>query len=146
MSAVDFSMREVQFLEHKQAINALNQQLAARKNQLSEVQFSLQQLPTVMAQKVQALRNDLAYVEQRIAQVTIRRASVIRAPTNGAFQPCRRRSSDADPQRPARSSPRSRRRRPLSRPRGHRPETRAGRANFYEAFLSTFRHVPRERR
>ena len=68
MSAVDFRRREVQVLEHKQAISALNQQLAARKNQLTEAQFSLQQLPTVMAQKVQALRNDLAYVEQRIAQ------------------------------------------------------------------------------
>ena len=61
MSAVDFRRREVQVLEHKQAISALNQQLAARKNQLTEAQFSLQQLPTVMAQKVQALRNDLAY-------------------------------------------------------------------------------------
>src|SRR5262249_11125084 len=52
-SAVDFRRREVQVLEHKQAISALNQQLAARKNQLTEAQFSLEQLPTVMAQKVQ---------------------------------------------------------------------------------------------
>ena len=83
MSAVDFRRREVQVLEHKQAISALNQQLAERKNQLTEAQFSLQQLPTVMAQKVQELRNDLAEVEQRIAQVNIRRAYVIRAPING---------------------------------------------------------------
>ena len=100
MSAVDFRRREVQVLEHKQAISALNQQLAARKNQLSEVQFSLQQLPTVMAQKVQALRNDLAYVEQRIAQFTIRRAYVIRAPTNGRISTLQATvGQNADPQR-----------------------------------------------
>jgi membrane fusion protein len=100
MSAVDFRRREVQVLEHKQAISALNQQLAARKNQLTEAQFSLQQLPTVMAQKVQALRNDLAYVEQRIDQVTIRRAYVIRAPTNGRISTLQATvGQNADPQR-----------------------------------------------
>ena len=100
MSAVDFRRREVQVLEHKQAISALNQQLAARKNQLTEAQFSLQQLPTVMAQKVQALRNDLAYVEQRIAQVNIRRAYVIRAPTNGRISTLQATvGQNADPQR-----------------------------------------------
>ena len=100
MSAVDFRRREIQVLEHKQAISALNQQLAARKNQLTETQFSLQQLPTVMAQKVQALRNDLAYVEQRIAQVTIRRAYVIRAPTNGRISTLQATvGQNADPQR-----------------------------------------------
>ena len=61
MSAVDFKRRQIQVLEQKQAISALNQQLAARKNQLTETQFALRQLPTVMAQKVQALRNDLAW-------------------------------------------------------------------------------------
>jgi membrane fusion protein len=100
MSAVDFRRREVQVLEHKQAISALHQQLAARKNQLTEAQFSLQQLPTVMAQKVQALRNDLAYVEQRIAQVTIRRAYVIRAPTKGRISTLQATvGQNADPQR-----------------------------------------------
>ena len=33
MSAVDFKRRQIQVLEQKQAISALNQQLAARKNQ-----------------------------------------------------------------------------------------------------------------
>ena len=100
MSAVDFRRREVQVLEHKQAISALNQQLAERKNQLTETRSSLQQLPTVMAEKVQALRNDLAYVEQRIAQVTIRRAYVIRAPTNGRISTLQATvGQNADPQR-----------------------------------------------
>ena len=100
MSAVDFRRREVLVLEDKLAISALNQQLAARKNQLTEAQFSLQQLPTVMAQKVQELRNDLADVEQRIAQVNIRRAYVIRAPTNGRISTLQATvGQNADPQR-----------------------------------------------
>src|SRR5215204_5465400 len=63
--AADFKRRQIQVLEQKQAITALNQQLASRKTQATETQFALRQLPTVMAQKVQALRNDLAWVEQR---------------------------------------------------------------------------------
>jgi membrane fusion protein len=100
MSAVDFRRREVQVLEHRQAISALNQQLTARENQLTETGFSLRQLPTVMAQKVQVLRNDLAYVEQRIAQINARRAYVIRAPTTGRISTLQATvGQNADPQR-----------------------------------------------
>src|SRR5215211_87044 len=66
LTAVEFKRRQVQALEQKQAISALHQQLAARQNQLTETRFTLRQLPTVMAQKVQALRNDLAATDQRI--------------------------------------------------------------------------------
>jgi len=100
MSAVDFKRRQIQVLEQKQAISALNQQLAARRNQLTETHFSLRQLPTVMAQKVQALRNDLAYVEQRIAEINGRRAYVIRAPTTGRISTLQATvGQNADPQR-----------------------------------------------
>jgi hypothetical protein len=44
--------RQLLMLEQKQAVAALNQQIAARKNQLTETEFSLHELPTVMAQKV----------------------------------------------------------------------------------------------
>jgi membrane fusion protein len=83
MADTDFRRRNVQMLEQKQAIAVLNQQIAARKNQLTETEFSLHELPTVMAQKVQGLRNDLAAVEQRIAEINGRRAYVVRAPTTG---------------------------------------------------------------
>ena len=87
-------------LEQKQAISALNQQLTARRNQLTETQFSLRQLPTVMAQKVQALRNDLAAAEQRIAEINGRRAYVIRAPTAGRISTLQATvGQNADPQR-----------------------------------------------
>src|SRR3954452_16420127 len=46
MTAVEFKRRQMQVLEQRQAISALNQQLAARKNQLTETNFTLRQLPT----------------------------------------------------------------------------------------------------
>jgi len=100
MSAVEFKRRQMQVLEQRQAVSALNQQLAARKNQLTETNFPLRQLPTVMAQKVQALRNDLAAAEQRIAEINGRRAYVIRAPTAGRISTLQATVGQyADPQR-----------------------------------------------
>ncbi len=100
MSAVDFKRRQILVLEQKQAISALNQQVTVRKNQITETQFALRQLPTVMAQKVQALRNDLAWGEQRIAEISGRRAYVIRAPTTGRISTLQATvGQNADPQR-----------------------------------------------
>jgi membrane fusion protein len=100
MTAVEFKRRQVQVLEQRQAISALNQQLASRRNQLIETNFSLQQLPTVMAQKVQALRNDLAATDQRMAEINGRRAYVIRAPTAGRVSTLQATvGQNADPQR-----------------------------------------------
>jgi membrane fusion protein len=83
MADVEFKRREVAVLEQKQTLNSLNQQLAARQTQLTESQYSLQQLPTVMAGKIQALRGELAAAEQRVAEINGRRAYVIRAPAPG---------------------------------------------------------------
>jgi len=100
MTAVEFKRRQVQVLEQRQAISALNQQLASRRNQLIETNFALQQLPTVMAQKVQALRNDLAATDQRMAEINGRRAYVIRAPTAGRVSTLQATvGQNADPQR-----------------------------------------------
>lgn len=83
MTEVEFKRRRVKMLEEKQAVGALNQQLTSRQSQLTEAQFLLQQSPTVMAQKVQSLRNEIAATEQRIAEINGRRAYVLRAPTSG---------------------------------------------------------------
>jgi membrane fusion protein len=83
MAGADLKRRQVAFLEQKQNLNSLNQQLAARQNQLTETRYSLEQLPTVMAGKIQGLRNELATTEQRIAEISGRRAYVIRAPAAG---------------------------------------------------------------
>jgi membrane fusion protein len=87
-------------LEHKQALSALNQQVAARRNQLTETRFTLRQLPTVMAQKVQNFRNELAATEQRIAEINGRRAYAIRAPAAGRVSTLQATVGQvADPQR-----------------------------------------------
>jgi membrane fusion protein len=83
MTAVEFKRRQSALLEQKQALSSLQQQLTARQNQLTETRFALQQLPTVMAQKVQALRSELAATEQRITEINGRRAYVLRAPAAG---------------------------------------------------------------
>lgn len=83
MADIEFKRRQVAVLEQKQNLNSLNQQLAARQNQLTESQYSLQQLPTVMGGKIQALRGELAAAEQRVAEINGRRAYVIRAPASG---------------------------------------------------------------
>jgi membrane fusion protein len=83
MADAEYKRRQVAFLEQRQNLNSLNQQLAARQNQLTESRYSLQQLPTVMASKIQGLRSELATTEQRIAEIGGRRAYVIRAPAAG---------------------------------------------------------------
>src|SRR4051794_5621126 len=100
MTAVELKRRQVQVLDQKQSISSLNQQLAARQNQLTETRFNLQQLPTMMAQKVQALRNELATADQRIAEIHRRRAYVVRAPSDGRVTSLQATGGqDADPQR-----------------------------------------------
>jgi membrane fusion protein len=83
MADVDFKRRQVAFLEQKQNLSSLNQQLAARQSELTETRYHLQQLPTVMAGKIQGLRSELGTIEQRIAEINGRRAYVIRAPAAG---------------------------------------------------------------
>jgi membrane fusion protein len=100
MAAVDFRRRHVAVLEQRQLLSSVHQQLAAKQSQLSETRFSLSQLPTVMAQKVQALRNDLSTIEQRIAEIKGRSAYVIRAPTAGRVSTLQATvGQNADPQR-----------------------------------------------
>lgn len=100
MTAVEFRRRQVSALEQKQVLSGLQQQLAAKQNQLVETRSSLRQLPTLMAQKVQSLRNELSAAEQRIAEIKGRGAYVIRAPTAGRISTLQATiGQNADPQR-----------------------------------------------
>jgi membrane fusion protein len=83
LSELEFRQRELAALGQRQSLNSLSQQLAARSNQLIETRYSLEQLPTVMAQKLQQLHNELSATEQRITEIDARRAYVIRAPAAG---------------------------------------------------------------
>jgi len=83
MTEPEYRTRELAALDQKQKLNALNQQLAAKQHQLTETRYALEQLPTVMEGKSQSLRSELATTEQRMAEVSGRRAYVIRAPAVG---------------------------------------------------------------
>jgi membrane fusion protein len=83
ISELEYRKRELSALEQKQKLNSLKQQLADHQNQLTENSYALEQLPTVMGGKIQSLRDQLATVEQRIAEIGGRRAYVIRAPLAG---------------------------------------------------------------
>jgi membrane fusion protein len=83
MTAIEHRKRQIAVLEQQQVLRGLDQQIAGKQNQLTEARFSLSQLPTVMDQKVQNLRNELAATEQRIAEIKSRSAYVIRAPISG---------------------------------------------------------------
>jgi membrane fusion protein len=80
---IELKRRQMALLEQQQSLSSLRQQVAERNSELTQSQASLQQLPTVMAQTVLGLRNQLADTEQRIAEVDARRAYVIRSPTAG---------------------------------------------------------------
>ncbi len=83
VSEVDQRHREEMLLEQQQGLISLNQQLADRQNQLTEVRFNLEQLPFTRADKIQAMRNELSATEQRIAEVNGRSSYIVRAPIGG---------------------------------------------------------------
>ena len=101
LTAIELRRRQMVALEQQQGMKALSQQIAAKQNQLTEAESSLSQLPTIMAQKVQALRNDLSAADQRIAEIKGRRAYVIRAPVAGRVSTLQATvGQNAHPQRP----------------------------------------------
>jgi len=83
ISDVEDKRRRESVLEQKQGLNALNRQLSDLQSRLSETRFTLEQLPTVTAERIQPLHNELSGVEQRMAEVNGRRAYVVRAPISG---------------------------------------------------------------
>ena len=80
---VEFKRRQADLIEQKQNLNSLRQQLATQQNNLTDTQYTLNQLPTVTAEKIQQLRNDLSAIEQRVAEINGRRAFIVRAPMPG---------------------------------------------------------------
>jgi len=83
MTEVEFNRRRSAALEQRQWLGSLEQQLAARENQLTETRYALQQLPIVSAEKIRSIRDDLSVLDVRIAELDGRRAYVLRAPIAG---------------------------------------------------------------
>jgi membrane fusion protein len=100
VSELDQRRREEALLEQRLALNALQRQVVTRENQRTETRFALEQLPFVQAEKIQALRNNLAAAEQRAAEVDGRRAYIVRAPVAGRVASVQATvGQPADPQR-----------------------------------------------
>ena len=83
VSEIDQRRREEALIEQRLSLNTLHQQVTEKRGQLTEAQYTLEQLPIVTAEKTQTLRNEIAAVELRAAEVNGRRAYVIRAPIAG---------------------------------------------------------------
>src|SRR5207247_11289799 len=65
MADVEFNRRRSAALEQRQSLSSLEQQLAARENQLTETRYALQQLPIVLAEKIRSIRDDLSALDVR---------------------------------------------------------------------------------
>jgi membrane fusion protein len=83
LSKADQEVRREAYLQQKQYLGSLQQALVARRSDLAAARGTLAQLPTVTAQKIQLLRNDLLEAEQHIAEIEGRRGYVVRASTAG---------------------------------------------------------------
>lgn len=83
LAAIELKRREEAALEQKQSLVSLDQKITARRSQLTDTRHTLEQLPTVVAERIRVLRNDLSSIEQRVAEVNGRQAYVIKAPTSG---------------------------------------------------------------
>jgi membrane fusion protein len=83
VSTVEYKKREIAALEQRQKLDSLKQHAVSRQNELTEARSALEQLPTITAGKIQNLRSELATTEQRIAEISGRRAYEVRAPSAG---------------------------------------------------------------
>ena len=83
MSAVESKRREDSLLEQKQNLANLRRQLTENQNKLTETQFSLKELPTATARKIQPLRDQISEIQQRAAENKGRSSYVVRAPAAG---------------------------------------------------------------
>src|SRR5204863_4883211 len=83
MSVVEGKRREDGVLEHRQNLASLQRQLADQQGKLAEAQYSLKELPTATARKIQPLRDQKSEADQRSAESKGRGSYVIRAPGPG---------------------------------------------------------------
>jgi membrane fusion protein len=83
LAPIELKRRQQAALEQQQSVVSLDQQITARRTQLNDTRHKLEQLPGVVAERIRVLRNDLASIEQRVAEVSGRQAYVIKSPTSG---------------------------------------------------------------
>src|SRR4030081_1612160 len=69
LPAIELKRREQAALEQNKNLASLDQQITARRTQLTDARHTLEQLPIVAAERIRVLRGDLSWIEQRIAEV-----------------------------------------------------------------------------
>jgi membrane fusion protein len=83
MSVVEGKRREDAVLEHRQTLASLQRQVSEQQGKLAEAQYSLKELPTATARKIQPLRDQVSEIDQRSAENKGRGSYVVRAPGTG---------------------------------------------------------------
>jgi membrane fusion protein len=83
LADAEYKRRQQDALDQEQGLSELNQQLASLRSARNETASTQEQLPIVRGDKIQSLRNDLAWVDQRLAETEGRRAYVVLAPATG---------------------------------------------------------------
>jgi membrane fusion protein len=83
LSETERAHREQAMLDDTEKLASIAQQEISLKDRINETRYSIEQLATVTATKLQPVRTELANTEQRIAEIGGRRAYVVRAPITG---------------------------------------------------------------
>jgi membrane fusion protein len=83
MAEIEVNKRRSAALEQNQLLSSLEQQFAARENQLTETRYALKQLPISLSEKIRSIRDDLSALDVKIAELDGRRAYVLRSPITG---------------------------------------------------------------
>ena len=83
VSEFDRVHREQAVLDDTEKLSSLAQQANSLEDRISQTRYTLEQLATVTATKLQPLRSELSSIEQRIAEIGARRAYAVRAPISG---------------------------------------------------------------
>lgn len=83
ISIVTTRKRQDQLLNQEQMLDAMQRQVLGKQNTITGARYALAELPTTTAGKVQRLRDQIADVDQRIADIHAQQAYVVRAPASG---------------------------------------------------------------
>jgi membrane fusion protein len=83
VSRDELQRRDLAVLSQRLAVQNADRELASKRAALVAARIAIEQLPTVANERLRALREGLANVQQRLVELETRRALVIRAPVSG---------------------------------------------------------------
>jgi membrane fusion protein len=83
VSRDELQRRDLAVLSQQLALQNADRELAAKRAALVAARIAIEQLPTVANERLRALREGLANVQQRLIELETRRALVVRAPLSG---------------------------------------------------------------